>query len=226
MSIEARANRLNQYSHDHVPPLVAQGARYRHRPTRGIVVVGASLGGIRAVSLLISSLPRDFLLPVAVVLHRHTDSDSTLTTLLQGSSLVPVVEAEDKMEITPGYDYLSPANYHLLVGTLGFSLSTEAPVLFARPSIDVLFDSAAESYQEGTIAILLTVASSDGALGTAKIKARGGFVIVQDPVSAESPQMPQSAIARSTGDNILPLSEIVPCLLGRASRDHPLLSAK
>ena len=126
---------------------------------------------------------------------------------------MPVEEPEDKDPIIQGHIYIAPPDYHLLVEYGSFSLSTEEPVIFARPSIDVLFESAAESYGEKAIGVILTGANSDGSHGVAAIKTHGGLVIVQDPVTAEAPAMPESAIKATQIDRILPLSEISPFLV-------------
>ena len=164
----------------------------------GIVVIGASLGGTRAISYLLTGLPRRFPLPVALVLHRATDSDASLREVLQRHSTLPVFEAEDKMQAVAGHVYLAPANYHLLVGEGCFSLSTEAPVVCARPSIDILFDSASAACGSDTLGILLTGASNDGAFGASKICEGGGVMLVQDPKTAECPIMPQAIEIHST----------------------------
>ena len=183
-----------------------------------IVVMGASLGGTRALSSLLSALPGHFPLPLAIVLHRAVESDdATLRQLLQGHSTLPVLEAEDKMSIAAGHAYLAPANYHLLVGSTDFSLSTEAPVGFARPSIDVLFESASAAHGSRTLGVVLTGASADGAWGAAKIRERGGTVVVQDPETAECPIMPRATIAVDAANSILPL-EAIPGLLAELSQ--------
>jgi len=178
-----------------------------------IVVIGASLGGLRALGTLLSGLPEDFPLPVAIVQHRSSDLDNTLTPILQRHSALTVIEAEDKELIRAGQVYLSPANYHLMVEEGNFALSTDAAIAYARPSIDVLFESAADTYEEGVIGVLLTGANADGAQGLARIKERGGLSVVQEPSTAESSIMPKAAIAASVIDRVLPLSEIAPFLV-------------
>lgn len=177
-----------------------------------IVVIGASLGGLNALDVILAGLPSN--LPAAVVLaqHRHKSSDGELVSFLQEKSLLPVVEAEDKQPIIPGKVYLAPADYHLLLEAGYFALSTDAPVTYARPSIDVLFESAADAYGTQIIGIILTGASSDGAKGLAKIQAYGGTVIVQQPASAECRVMPEAAIQAVKMPKILPLAEIAPFL--------------
>jgi two-component system chemotaxis response regulator CheB len=177
-----------------------------------LIVVGASLGGLHALEALFTGLPGTFVVPLAVVQHRHRDSDDTLRTVLQRSSALPICEVEDKQMIVSGTIYLAPADYHLLVEYGSFALSTEAPVLHARPSIDVLFESAADAYGSRLIGIILTGASADGAEGLAAIKTRGGCTVVQDPATAECSVMPEAALTHTTVDYIVPLGAIPPLL--------------
>jgi two-component system chemotaxis response regulator CheB len=157
---------------------------------------------------------------LAIVLHRSADGDATLQHLLQRHSTLPVLEAEDKMPLAAGHVYLAPADYHLLVGSMEFSLSTEAPVGFARPSIDVLFESASAAHGSKTLGVVLTGASADGAEGAAKIRERGGTVVVQDPETAECPVMPRAAIAADAASSILPLEAIPGLLADLSQRKH------
>jgi two-component system chemotaxis response regulator CheB len=172
-----------------------------------LVVIGTSLGGLHALETVLKGLPRQFPLPVVIVQHRSKDTIN-MAALLQRYSLLPVREVEDKEEIQPGWVYLAPADYHLLVEAGHFALSLEAPVWFARPSIDILFESVAEAYAGRVIGVILTGASQDGARGLAKIKAAGGLAVVQSPATAESRIMPEAAIAATQVDQILPLTEI------------------
>ena len=177
-----------------------------------IVVVGASVGGLKALQILLSGLPPGFPLPVVMVLHRGNDSESGLCEFLSRSSSLPVREPEDKEAVLPGHVYLAPRDYHLLIEKRSFALSTDPPVTFARPSIDVLFESVADEYEKTAIGVILTGANRDGSRGLAKIKARGGLTLVQEPASATCGEMPQAAIDLSEVDWILPLQEIAPCL--------------
>lgn len=177
-----------------------------------IVVIGASLGGLNALEVILAELPKNLPVAVAIAQHRHKTSDGELIRYLQEKSLLPVMEAEDKQPIISGRVFLAPADYHLLVEPGYFSLSTDAPVIFARPSIDVLFESAADVYGAQVIGIILTGASNDGATGLAKIQAYGGRVIIQKPDTAECPIMPKAAIKAVKIPTILPLAEIVPFL--------------
>jgi len=172
-----------------------------------LVVVGCSLGGYNALKLILGGLPRDYPLPIAIVQHRGVDSE-VLTSALQELTPLPVREADDKEPIVPGCVYVAPPDYHLLVEVGRFALSTDARVLSARPSIDMLFESAADAYLDRVIAVVLTGQSRDGAQGAARVKKRGGVVVVQEPSTAEARILPDSAIAASTPDRILPLEDI------------------
>lgn len=177
------------------------------RPT--LVVIGTSLGGLQAVLSVLKALPADLPVPVVIVQHRGPASDGNLVDLLQQNTVLTVVEAEDKTALVPATVFIAPPDYHMLVEEGGsLALSTEGPVRSARPSIDVLFESAADAYGPELIGVLLTGASADGALGLARVKARGGRVIVQDPATAECATMPAAGIAATAVDYILPLERI------------------
>ncbi|HAX90568.1 MAG TPA: chemotaxis protein CheB [Cyanobacteria bacterium UBA11162] len=186
-----------------------------------IVVIGTSLGGLHALEILLSGLPKSLPLPVVIVQHRHKNSDDSLSVFLQQHCAMPVTEAEDKEAIAPGRVYLAPPDYHLLVESGHCALSTEAPVCYARPSINVLFESAADAYGKSAIGVILTGSSHDGTQGLLSIKAHGGLVLVQEPTTAESAIMPQSAIYAlqqhyklgRARDWILPLPDIAPVLV-------------
>jgi two-component system chemotaxis response regulator CheB len=178
-----------------------------------LVVVGASLGGMRALAILLDGLPGDFVLPLAIAQHRAADAVGALGRFLQGFSRLPVSEIEDKQPILPARIYLAPADYHVLIEAGAFALSTEAPILHARPSIDALFESAADAYAAAAIGVILTGASADGARGLARLKQRGGVALVQSPETAECRVMPEAAISATQVDRVLPLAEIAPCLV-------------
>jgi two-component system chemotaxis response regulator CheB len=172
-----------------------------------IVVVGTSRGGLKASQVLLSGLQSNFPVPIIIVQHRGKD-ESSLCDYLNRTSPLPVSEPEDKELIQPGHVYLAPRDYHLLIEGSGFALSVDAPVAYARPSIDVLFESAADQYKDRTIGVILTGVNSDGAYGLAAIKAHGGLTLVEEPETAAHPEMPEAAIARANPDWILPLNEI------------------
>ncbi len=177
-----------------------------------IVVIGASIGGLKALQEVLAGLPQDFPVPVVIVQHRGKDSETGLCDFLARTSRIPISEPEDKESILQGHAYLAPRDYHLLVTDGSFALSTDSPVAFARPSVDVLFESAADEFNERTIGVILTGANRDGARGLAAIKSRGGLTIVENPELATCREMPDSAIAGSAVDRILALEEIGPFL--------------
>jgi len=186
-----------------------------------LVVMGTSTGGLHALTRLLADLPANFPLPIAIVQHRSRDSDERLSMLLSGASLIPVCEAEDKEPLRSPGVYLSPPDYHLLVELDWVALSTEEPVAYSRPSIDVLFESAAYSHGSAVIGVLLTGANQDGTRGLKRIKERGGYVIVQNPDSAESAFMPKHAVKNLRPDRILNLEQIAAELITRASEARP-----
>ena len=155
-----------------------------------LVVVGASLGGLYAVRTLVEGLPADFPLPVVLAQHRRADADSRLSEILAECCPFPVVEPEDKEKLSGGRLYVAPANYHLLVERGTLWLTVDAPVWFSRPSIDVLFESAAEAFGPAAIAVVLTGSNDDGAAGARAIKRAGGTVLVQDPPPAKARSPP------------------------------------
>ena len=173
-----------------------------------LIVVGTSWGGLAALRTLVSGLPGTFTMAVALVQHRHKDSDHLLRTLLQEQSALPVYEVEDKMPLEQGRIYIAPPDYHTLVEPGHFSLSTEAPVRFSRPSIDVTFLSAADSYGHRTVGIVLTGANADGSEGLRRISDRGGLAIIQDPATAESTLMPTAAVRAVPRARVMALADM------------------
>jgi len=173
------------------------------------IVIGTSAGGIRALLKILSPLPPTYKLPIIIVLHLPHNRESKLIDVFQYHCSLPVREAQDKEHINAGTLYFAGTGYHLSIEhDLSFSLSCEEHVSFARPSIDVLMQSAADAYGQGLAGFLLTGANHDGADGMACIKAAGGLTIVQDPNEAEIPLMPQAAINLREPDMILSLNEI------------------
>ncbi len=178
-----------------------------------VVTVGASLGGVAALEVFLAGLPRGFRPPIVIVQHRGQVADDALVTLLGRRTGCSVSEPNDKDALEPGRVYVAPADYHLLVEEGSLALSTDGPENCARPSIDVLFESAAEAYGSGVIGVLLTGSSRDGARGCARIKERGGVVLVQEPASAEAGTMPAAALAATRVDRVVALPEL-PGVLG------------
>ncbi len=174
------------------------------------LVIGVSAGGLEALSLLLGRLPIDFPLPIAVVQHTKADSGDFLAGILNRKTSLTVRTVEEKESLQIGMVYICPADYHLLIEeNKSLSLSVEPKVNFARPSIDVLFQTGAIAYGKELIGIILTGASSDGAQGLAEVIRHGGYSIVQDPETAYSRFMPDAAIkACPEVDEILPLEEI------------------
>ena len=179
-----------------------------------IAVVGTSWGGLAALRMLVTGLPESFMMALVLVQHRHKDSDHLLRMLLQEHTSLRVCEVEDKMPIEHGGVYVAPPDYHTLVEPGYFSLSTDAPVRYSRPSIDVTFLSAADSYAHRTVGIVLTGANADGSSGLRRISDRGGMVLVQDPATAESPAMPMAAVKAVPRARVMPLPDLVEYLVG------------
>ena len=175
----------------------------------GVVVMGASWGGLKALELILGDLPDDFPVPIVVAQHRDDDAEEELLPrLLNRHTGLRVRDADDHAELAPGTVLLSPPGYHLLVSDGGTELSVDEPVQFSRPSIDVLFQSAADEYGPRAIGVLLTGANADGAEGLAAIARRGGRTIVQDPATAERAEMPQAALDAMTPDAVVPLEDV------------------
>ena len=178
------------------------------------IVIGASAGGVHALLALLTDLPRSFGLPVIVVLHLPEDRDSQLAEIFQHRLPIAVRQAGDKESIAPATLYFAGPGYHLSVEMdRTFSLSCEEALHFSRPSVDILMESAADAYGAALAGILLTGANEDGAAGMARIKQQGGLTVVQDPVEAEVPTMPEAAIFRQAPDFILKLAGIRDFLL-------------
>jgi two-component system chemotaxis response regulator CheB len=188
-------------------------------PGYRVVVVGASAGGLHALRTLVAGLPADFEIPVVVVQHRAKESE-LLCELLQECSHIPVHEVVDKMDMGRGV-YVGPPDYHLLVDDGYFSLTTDEPVRYSRPSIDVMFDSAVDTYGMDVVGVVLTGANADGARGLRRVADAGGHAVVQDPETAEVRVMPRSAAKAVPEACVLPLDEIGPHLAAIRGRRIP-----
>ena len=180
--------------------------RFKYRS----VVIGASAGGMEAGKTILSALSADFALVVILVVHRHPDSDGYMEKFLNSTCRISVKQAEEKEKLKGGVVYIAPPNYHLLIeDDRTFSLSVEDAVNYARPSIDVLFESAADVFfGQELIGVILTGNNSDGSQGLKVIKGKGGLAVVQAPESAEADTMPKSAIKAVEPDHVLSLEEI------------------
>lgn len=184
-----------------------------------LVVVGASWGGLAALTRLFSGMPASYSAPIVVVQHRSRHADNLLASLLQDVTKLRVVDVEDKEPLEANSVYIAPANYHLLVEDGYLSLTTDPQVRFSRPSIDVTFTSAGDVYRSRTVGVILTGANDDGSRGLRHIVNLGGKGIVQDPATAESPVMPTAATNAVPEAEVLPLPDIGPRLVALSS--HP-----
>jgi two-component system chemotaxis response regulator CheB len=187
-----------------------------------VVVIGASAGGVEALSVLLPALPAGLRVPVLAVLHLPRERPSLLVDVFGPKCAVPVREAVDKEPIAAGTIYFAPPDYHLLVdeGPI-VALSDDEPVHHSRPSVDVLFESAADAYGAGVLAILLTGGNEDGAAGLAAVRKAGGIVVVQDPEEAYAPTMVAAALARGPVHHCLRLQDIAELLSGLAAGKGP-----
>jgi len=201
------------------PPSEPKAEPKKDNSSIELIVVGTSMGGLRAMQILLSKFPADFPVPIAIVQHRAKTSDDALSAFLQKWTRLRIRDAEDGETMKPGHVYLAPADYHLLVEPGRLTLSVEEPVQYSRPSIDVLFESAADAYRSRLIGVVLTGANADGAAGVKKIKSRGGIVVVQDPETAEARAMPEAAIAAANVDRVLPVSKIATFLISRCAAE-------
>lgn len=183
------------------------------RSGRGLVVIGGSLGSFDVIRDLLGGLPGNFPACLVLVLHRMADEHSRLDTLLDDRSKLPVSEPNHGQPIVPGRAYLAPADYHVMVEADTLALTTDARVLHARPSIDVLFESAAHSHGARAVGVVLTGASEDGARGAAALAARGAPIVVQDPATALAPLAPRAVVERVPTAEVLPHEAIAPRLV-------------
>lgn len=173
------------------------------------VVIGASAGGMNALDTILSQLVPEFMMSVVIVQHTLSTSDYFLARHLNDVSPLRVKQADEKEIIQPGAVYIAPANYHLLIETdKTFSLSVDELVNYSRPSIDVLFESAADAYGSRLVGMILTGGNVDGSYGLKVIKRAGGLAIVQNTDTAEADAMPRAAMAAAAIDHILPLEKI------------------
>lgn len=172
-------------------------------------VIGCSAGGMQAAAAVLSQLGQDVHLAVVIVQHLHKDQGEELLRFYARHTRLPVEEAVEKERALPGRVYVAPPDYHLLIERdETFSLSVDEKVNWSRPSIDVLFESAADVYGPALAGIILSGANSDGAQGLRRIKECGGIAVVQDPATAQFPEMPRSALRCTAADHVLPPEEI------------------
>jgi two-component system, chemotaxis family, protein-glutamate methylesterase/glutaminase len=180
----------------------------------GLVAIGASWGGLQALRTVLGRLPADLSAAVVVVQHRSADSRPTaLRDLLGAATPLRVRDVDDKCTLDPGHVYTAPPDFHTLVDGDHLELSVDAAVAHSRPSIDVLFETAAESYRDRCVGVVLTGANADGAAGLARIVELGGAAVVQDPESAERPEMPRAALEAAPSARVVPLDQIAGVLV-------------
>lgn len=173
------------------------------------VMIGASWGGLGAVSAILQKVPWRIGVPLVLCQHQYPHAISTLVQVLRGRTRLKVAEVEDKMPLEPGVLYVCPPNYHTLIERdRTFALSIDPPVMYCRPAIDVLFESAAEAYCDRLAAIVLTGANEDGAAGLLHVARCGGMPIVQDPSTAEVPVMPEGALKQVPWAHVMTLGAI------------------
>ncbi|ESQ93308.1 hypothetical protein ABAC460_00985 [Asticcacaulis sp. AC460] len=178
------------------------------------IVIGASAGGVEALSAILPRLPADYPLPVMVVIHLPPDRRSLMADLFDAKCAMNVREADDKEPIERGTIYFAPSDYHLLVETdRRLSLSSEEPVLFSRPAIDILFETAADAYGPALVGVILSGANEDGAAGLKAVRAAGGQAIIQSPDQARAPDMPRAAGGAVPDAHVLSLDAIADHLL-------------
>jgi two-component system chemotaxis response regulator CheB len=186
------------------------------------IVIGASAGGVEALSLLLPALPALSTVSAFIVLHLPRERPSRLVDIFQARCALPLREADDKEPVAPGTVYFAPPDYHLLLDQgPALALSADEPVHYSRPSIDVLFESAAIVYGERLLAILLTGANEDGAAGFQAVHRAGGLTLLQHPESAHSPTMPASALRRVAPSEVLHLEAIAELLATLADAAPP-----
>lgn len=183
------------------------------------IVIGVSAGGLNALKIIFSILPKDFKIPLIIVQHVSANSNSEWISYMNKRSPLYIKEADEKEKIKSGTAYFAPPNYHLLIEkNHTFSFTIDERVNFSRPSIDVMFESAIEAYHNKLIGIVLTGANKDGTIGLKHIKEAGGMTIVQNPLEAEMAYMPESAMSIKP-DYILPLKEIAELLVNINSQN-------
>lgn len=183
-------------------------------PVHEAIVMGTSAGGFQALSAILERLPKDYGIPIIVVQHRAKDSPDLFEEIMQRRCAIQIKQADEKEKIAPGTVYIAPPDYHLLIESdRTFSLSVEGPVQFSRPSIDVLFESAAMVYREKLVGIILTGSNRDGAAGISAISRMGGLTTAQDPAEAEYSAMPLASIGTRHVKRVLRLEAISDLLL-------------
>ena len=189
----------------------------RQNPNGGIIAIGCSMGGAKALQTILSKLSPDFPLPIVITQHISPSKNSFLAEVLQRSCVLTVKDAENGDFIKKGYVYLAPSDYHLVIEeNATITISSEEPKSYARPSIDIMFESVANAYGEDAIGVVLTGANADGAEGLDAIRKAGGWALIEDPKTANTGFMPNAALCKAGADCVLPLKKIADALIDRA----------
>ena len=192
------------------------------RQALNAIVIGTSAGGVEALTRILPSLPATMPVAILIVVHIPRERPSLLTDIFRQKCAMRVEEGIDKADIKPGHIYFAPPDYHMLVDAgPQIALSVDEVIQFSRPSIDVLFESAADVYGKKLLGILLTGGNEDGASGLAYIARCGGMTVLQDPAEAAAPAMPESALKVMTPTHVLRLDEIAALLMTIATRTKP-----
>jgi two-component system, chemotaxis family, protein-glutamate methylesterase/glutaminase len=174
-----------------------------------LLIIGGSAGSLEVILLFLKDLKATLSFPILLVLHRKSSFDSALTNLISSRTKLPVMEAEEKEQLTAGTIYVAPADYHLLIEKQHtVSLDFSEKIHYSRPSIDITFQTAAEAYGDTLVCILLSGANEDGAAGLAAVKEAGGYVVIQDPLTAEVSYMPEQALKVVKPDKIIKATEL------------------
>ncbi|HTV18204.1 MAG TPA: chemotaxis protein CheB [Polyangiaceae bacterium] len=192
---------------------------------RRLVAIGASAGGFQALTAILGRLPVDFAGSVAIVQHRRADESSLLRELLAQRTPLPVIEPCHGAPLRPGHVYIAPPDYHLLVEPGSLALSVDPPINRSRPSIDVLFESAATAYRHRAVGVVLTGANADGARGAARLHEMRAPLIVQDPKTAEAAACPTAALEKVPSAIVLPVSAIADRLTALCGGSHGTVEA-
>jgi two-component system chemotaxis response regulator CheB len=186
----------------------------KHQGRFRAVAIGVSTGGVEALKMVLGALPANYPLPVLIVAHVSPEAGNGLALLLDDLCIIKVKEADDSEVVAPGTVYLAPANYHMQLERDGrISLSVDSPVNFARPSVDVLFETAADAMGAALVGLVLTGAGSDGSRGLKAVAMNGGVTVVQDPSGAVADSMPKNAIAAVSPDHVVPLEQLADLLV-------------
>ncbi len=197
-------------------------SKKREQSAERLIAIGASAGGVEALTCLVAGLPADLPAAVVVVLHLSPDLPSHLAHILARAGLLPALEARDGDLLQAGHILVAPAGHHLVVQDGRARLLDGAPVNRVKPAIDLLFQSGAREYGPRLVAVILTGTLHDGSSGLIAVRQAGGVAVIQDPNDAEYPEMPQNALDAAGANHCVPLKEMAPLLARLARREQPV----